>query len=283
MKLNVYPANTEGTKYFMNALVAAFNEYFEVISVDSPELLQEVFRLRHQALCVQRQFPDFEASNFPEGMEKDNDDENSIHILLRHRSSGKFVGTARLILFNPLYPNKPFPIEAHTKFDHALIDIRKLSRRHTAEISRFTILNRFPHRNNKHRGSMIGTNADISSTNHRRRFPHPMLGLIVGVIRMCAEHNVIQLFAVMDPALNRLLGHYGLHLDPIGPPVNYHGLRQPYYVDLIKVLNRMYAHHREVWELVTDSGKAWPQALERRGANRHSPQQTDRTLRMSVK
>ena len=32
----------------MNDLVAAFNEYFEVIDANSPELLRDVFRVRYQ-------------------------------------------------------------------------------------------------------------------------------------------------------------------------------------------------------------------------------------------
>ena len=38
----------------MNDIVAAFNEYFEVIDARSPELLQDVFRLRYQVYCIEQ-------------------------------------------------------------------------------------------------------------------------------------------------------------------------------------------------------------------------------------
>ena len=71
----------------MNDVVAAFHEYFEIIDANSPELLREVFRLRYQVLCVEQRAPGFEPSNYPDGLESDQYDRHSSHILLRHRPS----------------------------------------------------------------------------------------------------------------------------------------------------------------------------------------------------
>lgn len=65
----------------------------------------------------------------------------------------------------------------------------------------------------------------------------------------------------MDPALNRLLAFYSMQLNPIGPSVNYHGIRTPYHVCLFDVLDRIHQNHREIWELVTSHGKFWPADL----------------------
>lgn len=255
----------------MNDLVAAFNEYFEVISADTPQLMQKVFQLRYQALCIERQFPNFEASNFPEKLETDEYDKRAVHCLLRHRPSGSYVGALRLILADPQDLQQPFPLEGYTQFDTKLIDITKVPRQYSAEISRLVILNRFPHRQDGNR-RRYNIEVDIGKRGPkpRRRFPHPVLGLMVGLIRMCAENDIIYWYAAMDPALNKLLSLYGLHLDPIGPLTEHHGLRRPYSIDLIKVLNRMYIHHRLVWELLTGYGRFWPPALERRAVPRHT-------------
>ncbi len=109
---------------------------------------------------------------------------------------------------------------------------------------------------------MAGNSARPVEGDRRRRFPHPMLGLAVGVFQLCAKNNIYHWFSAMNPALNRLLSFYGMQLNPIGPLVNYHGFRRPYYVCLIDVLERMYANHREIWELVTDNGEIWPVNLE---------------------
>jgi N-acyl amino acid synthase of PEP-CTERM/exosortase system len=67
----------------------------------------------------------------------------------------------------------------------------------------------------------------------------------------------------MEPALNRLLALYGLHLDPVGPLIDHHGLRRPYYADLVQMLDRMHKNHKQFWELVTDFGKVRPAAAKR--------------------
>lgn len=239
----------------MNDIVAAFNEYFEVIDAHSPELLREVFRIRYQVLCVEQRLPGFEASNYLSEMESDDYDRHSSHILIRHRSSGGFLGTARLILPDPLNPKKPFPIEQHTQFDPALFDISKLSRQHTGEISRLLILRQFRRRRGENEEIENGIDNEKCGIKKQRRFPHPLLALVVGIIRMSAKHNITQCFSVMDPSLNRLLGPFGLQFDPIGPLSDYHGLRRPYYIDLLKMLDRTYVNHSHIWELITDYGK----------------------------
>lgn len=254
----------------MNDLVAAFNEYFEVITVDSPELLQEVFRLRYQVLCVEQRLPGFAALDYPDMVEKDHDEHRAAHILLRHRPSKAYVGTVRLLLPDPAELDKPFPGQLRTQLDPALIDVSKLCSGHTAEISRFALLSRFPHHTGV-RGRKPADRRDLKGRRPtRRRVPHAFIGLCVGIVRMSAQNNVVHWFSVMDPSLNRLLGLYGVQLDPVGPLTDYHGQRRPYFVDVIKILNRTYSHHRMVWDLLTDYGRIWPTPLERRSEPRRA-------------
>jgi N-acyl amino acid synthase of PEP-CTERM/exosortase system len=243
----------------MNDVVAAFNEYFEVIDAHSPELLRTVFHLRYQVYCIEQRAPGFEASNYPTEMESDDYDRHSSHIILRHRPSGEFVGTARLILPDPLNPEKLFPTEKHTQLDPALIDTGRLPRQHIGEISRLVVVRRFSRRGHELVQAIEnGENIEKWAPTKQRRFPHPMLALAVGIIRMSVQNNITHWFSVMEPALNRLLGIYGLQLDPVGPVTDHHGPRRPYYVDLIKMLDRMHLNHNQFWELVTDFGKVKP-------------------------
>jgi len=149
------------------------------------------------------------------------------------------------------------------RFDPTLIDTSKLPRNHTGEISRLVVVRRFSRRKDELVHALEnGLHVEKWTPTIQRRFPHPMLALAVGIIRMSVEHNVTHWFSVMEPPLNRLLGLYGLHLDPIGPLIDHHGLRRPYYVDLVRMLDRMHRNHKQFWELVTDHGKIRPAALE---------------------
>jgi N-acyl amino acid synthase of PEP-CTERM/exosortase system len=243
----------------MNDLVAAFNEYFEVVDARSPELLRDVFHLRYRVLCIEQRLPGFDASRYPQERESDSYDDHSAHILLRHRPSNEFVGTARLILPDPLDPKKPFPIERHTQFDPVFINPSRLSRLYIGEISRLVVVRRFSQRRDEALHAIeSGREVEKWSPIKQRRFPHPMLALAIGIIRMSVENNITHWFSVMEPALNRLLGLYGLQLDPVGPTIDYHGLRRPYYVDLIQMLDRMYKNYHQYWELFTDCGRIQP-------------------------
>ncbi len=254
----------------MNDLVAAFHEYFEIISADSPDLMEEVFRLRYQVLCIEERLPGFGLSNYLDGLESDSYDRHAAHSLLRHRPSGNYVGALRLILPDPENPEKLFPLERYAQINPEIIDVAKLPRQHLAEISRVIIVTKFPHRKaGDRRRHYQELDSDRRNPKPRRRFPHPIVGLMVGLIRMSAQYDITHWYAVMDPSLNRLITPYGLGFEPIGPLTEYHGQRLPYYIDLNKALNRLYIHHRMVWELLTDYGRVWPPALEKRAQPRH--------------
>lgn len=259
----------------MNDIEAAFNEYFEIVDADTPKLLKEVFDLRYRILCVHNTFPDFSGSRFPDGLEHDEYDQHSVHILLRHRPSNIFVGTTRLILPDRQHNERRFPTELHTRFYPGFV-LDNISRQQTCEVSRFAILSDFFRR----KKDQTAAPADkIAADKHdRRRFPHPMLALAVGVIRLCARHEFLYLLSSMDPALNKLLGFYGLQLNPVGPTADYHGVRCPYYASILDMLDRMYLHHRNIWKLVTDHGKFWPADLSAfRNSQQHRSGNTIRT------
>ncbi len=165
----------------------------------------------------------------------------------------------RLIRQDPHSISKPFPIEKYSQIDPNLVDITKLPRQEVVEISRFAILKEYTRRRGK-----IEDKAAAEAAKDRRRFPNIGLALVVGIVRACAKYNFSHWLSIMDPTLNRLLSYYGSNLDPIGPLINYHGMRRPYHIQLREVLDRMYKKNRNVWELMTDYGKVWPKAIERR-------------------
>lgn len=243
----------------MNDITSAFHEYFEIVTADTPELLKEVFSLRYQILCLKECIPGFEVDKYPDGLERDKYDKRSIHLLLKHRVSNSFIGTARLILSDSSSNSNKFPVELHTQF-YPTYSNMNVNRLHTIEISRFAILSDFFRRQDDLK-FLVSKASTQSKVEQRRRFPHPMLGLAAGIIQTCAKHKIYYWFSAMDPALNRLLGFYGMQLNPIGPLVDFHGVRRPYYVCVLDVLERMHQDHYDIWELVTDNGKIWPADL----------------------
>ena len=87
---------------------------------------------------------------------------------------------------------------------------------------------------------------------------HLPLGLIRSCVEMSVREGMTHWAAVMEPALLRLLTRLGIHFNPLGPLVEYHGQRQPCWVDLGIMLDRVHAERLDVWNVITDGGRLWP-------------------------
>lgn len=250
----------------MSDLYNNFHKYFEIVEADSDELLKVVYRIRYQVLCVEQRIPEFDASLYPDKLEKDNYDSHSSHVLLRFRPSGDFIATVRLILFDPSQPEKPFPVELYTQLDPILFNIRELPRQQIGEVSRFVVVSQFDRRKGERRRQgirKVDENAAVSerrerSSTERRSTPNIALILMAGVVRMSFKYNIRSWVSFMTPALSRLLSYAHFQCVPIGPLVNYHGIRRPYYVKVDDLLNRMYKDHRDIWGILTEYGKYHP-------------------------
>lgn len=195
----------------MSKLYESFLEHYEIVIADTTELLENVFRMRYQVLCIEKRLPGFDPSHYIDGLEKDSYDNHSSHVLIKFRPTDQFVGTVRLILFDQLNPEKLLPIESHAKLDPKLCDMNKLLRKQTAEVSRFIILGKFDRRKMERRNLEKRKN---EASKDRRSTPHLALVLSAGVVQMCDMYRVRNWLSVMDPALNRLLGFFGLDLRP---------------------------------------------------------------------
>lgn len=241
----------------MNELIAAFHEYFKLVLADSPLLLEEVFRLRYQIFCEELGW--FQPSLFPEQMEGDEYDRRSTHILLQHRPSGYYVGTARLVLADPSDLGKPFPIEESAPFSPGFAGLPRRLRRHVAEISRFGVLSRFPHHEGRRTPRYHAqATAGEAHGKSRLRFPYPTLALSVGIVRTSVENNITHWYAIMTPSFNRSLSHFGLNLQVVSPLYELYGQRRAHYASMADVLDRARCQHPEVWELITDCGRLCP-------------------------
>lgn len=243
----------------MGNMRKAFNEYFEIIPANTPDLREIAYKLRYQVYCLETRFED--ADSFPDKMEKDAYDDNASISLLKHRKTDSYAGTVRLIIPDVKQPDElPFYKVASDRF---FLNTNHFPPSKIAEVSRFAISKQFRKRlgeRNSPSGATTIERPDVSIEN--RVIPHIVLGLFVGMVRMSAEHGIKHWLCVMEPALVRLLGRYGLHFYPKGQSVHYHGIRQTCYTDIDDFLARAYEENQEVWSLITDNGKYYNTGTE---------------------
>jgi N-acyl-L-homoserine lactone synthetase len=214
-------------------IVALTNEV-SVELADTPDQIREAHRLRYQVYCLER--------GFEEGrneMEWDEYDAFARHAIVRLRETGQVVGSVRLILPDRGAGSHGFPIQRVC--DPGLF--RSVPMATTGEVSRFALAKQI-------RGS--------SRTNSLLR-----LALIRGAVWLSSEAHHTHWLAVMEPTLLRLLRATGLKFDPLGPLVDYHGVRQPAVAELVPVLARLAIEQPAVWEFVTRGGTWYPNSRPR--------------------
>jgi len=195
---------------------------FSVIIADEPDLVEAACRLRYQVYCLERGFEP--GSN---SIETDEFDRHARHVLLIHRESGETIGTARVIPSSTTHGVKGLPMNRVCAPDI----LRHLPSRTTGEISRFAI--------SKHWRTSCGDTALV-------RF-----GLMQGVVRVSLGLGLTHWCAIMEPALLRLLQATSICFRRVGPLVEYHGLRQPAWLEISDVLDKARYEQPEAWSYVT--------------------------------
>jgi len=214
-----------------------YHRWFEVIPADTPALREKAYRLRYQVYCCENQYETPE--EHLKKMETDAFDYRSIHSLIIDRANGMAIGTVRLILPEPESHETNFPIQQICS--HPLP--AKLPVSGTAEISRFAISKKL----RKLADGDCPQNLKCSV----------VLGLMKAIVQMSWKYGITDWLAVMEPSLLRLLRRFGIYFAPVGPVVEYHGVRQPCHANVDRMLERVREENLDLWEFATESQVLW--------------------------
>jgi N-acyl amino acid synthase of PEP-CTERM/exosortase system len=215
----------------------SLDRYFEVVSVSTPALLDQVYTLRYQVYCIERAFED--RAEYPTGRESDCYDAHSQHVALLYRPSGEMVGTGRLIFpAAAVVPQLPLlsllEPDAEAAFRHYPIH-------EMAEVSRYAVAKQFRRRKGEDEFPDTAYLPD-DGKNNRRLMPHITLALIRGLLKLGISQQVRYFCACMTPALLRLMSQHGFTFKPIGRLVNHHGFRQPCVASIDDLLLGLKGH-----------------------------------------
>lgn len=194
-----------------------------------PERKHEVYALRHQVYCEELHYEDEK----PDHIECDEFDERAIHCCIRHLGSQQLAGTLRLITTN--HPNELLPLQAFCSaaLTHSELHPQQFLPRQICEISRLAVPAAFRKRqSDQFAGVATGAiNEATFSVQELRFFPYIAISLYMAAIAMTYKTRRFHTFVMMEPRLARSLNFVGIHFRQIGPCIEYHGKRAPYYID----------------------------------------------------
>ena len=196
------------------------------------EMVQEIFRLRYEVYCVERNF--LPAEDFADGLEIDEFDDSSIHFAA-YNMDDAIVGSVRLVRPGP---DQHFPFEQHCPvFDTLTLPPQDAS----GEISRLVVNKTYRRRRGDSlqgisKEFMDKNNAAIrpSAGGNRRSSDSPqlLLGMYREMYRYSRANGVRYWYAAMERSLAFSLRKMGFKFVPIGPATDYYGPVTPFMVDL---------------------------------------------------
>lgn len=240
-------------------MLDAFNQFFEIIPAVTQEIKNEAYKLRYQVYCLEVGIAD--AEHCINGMESDAYDGHSAHYLIRHRVSGEYAASTRLILPDITDHNKPFQMEGYCTIDGRGM-MPELDRRHLGEASRFCVSKSFKKRKyESNTVAAIGNQQNALILDHavaeRRTFPHITLALFSCLIRASHENDIHYWYALLEEPLIRFFSTLGIYFIKIGNPVDVYGERWPCIIKVSSLLDEVAKKNRDVWDMFTNKGRYW--------------------------
>lgn len=201
-----------------------FSTRFEVVPALSRELQNEAFRIRHKVYCEDLGFESLRA----DGLETDQHDGHSLHLLVRHVDTDEYIACARVVQTDPEDRSAPLPFEvscSHT-LNRALVDPSRLPREKIGEVSRLAIIGKYRRRKGESTKPYSLSEEDFG-TQTQPRFPYLLVGMYLGVVAVAMAHGIETLFILTEPRLAQHFSRLGIDLQQIGDPVQYRGTRIP--------------------------------------------------------
>ncbi|WP_347564672.1 PEP-CTERM/exosortase system-associated acyltransferase [Alteromonas sp. 5E99-2] len=211
------------------AISKHFSSYLSPQIALSESLKDEVYKIRHDVYCKELKLEPLHE----QGIETDEFDAFSKHCLIKHLNSENYAGTIRLV--TPQKEGELLPIEKYCS--HSITDEKlspkNMKREEICEFSRLAVPAQFRRRAmDKFAGAATGVIDENSySENELRCFPFIAIGLYMSAASLGMGLGLKHAFVMMEPRLARSLGFIGIKFVQIGPAIDYHGTRAPYYIN----------------------------------------------------
>ena len=211
-----------------NQICSHFSTYLGPVVATSPELKTEVYKIRHAVYCEELHFEEVREN----GLETDEFDAYSQYCLIHHMNSGNYAGTVRIV--TPENKEQLLPLEKYclNSITHKQYNPLNFPRNEICEISRLAVPHAFRRRQmDNFDGAATGAiNTQTFSEKELRCFPFIAVGLYLTAASLVIKQDINHVFVMMEPRLARSMRFLGIRFEQIGPVIDYHGKRAPYYI-----------------------------------------------------
>jgi N-acyl amino acid synthase of PEP-CTERM/exosortase system len=165
---------------------------------------------------------------------------------LVYRAANVTLGTVRLILPLTHELESSFPVQ-QVLDPASLREFNRLPLHTMGEVSRFSISRQFRRMSSTSYDAEHGEVINNSGALMR-------LGLMQALVRMSMQNGITHWCAAVESTFQRMFAAMDIRFSPVGPLVQYHGLRQPCYGVIADVLNTVKRERPAFWSILTERG-----------------------------
>jgi N-acyl amino acid synthase of PEP-CTERM/exosortase system len=226
------------------SLIESYQKYFYVVRADTPELLEQAFKLRYEVYindCDYKFHNPYELKK----IEKDSYDEQAQHCLFFHKLTNAPIAYVRLIPYcetsGMLLPIENFGIDFNQR------TIRKLRTLKVGEVSRMSIHPLFRRRLSDQIEQPYNTE---TSNNKRCRINYLPMCLVLACGVLMFDNKLEYTVALMEKRLVILLKKYGVVYKQIGYPVIFNGIRAPYMIFSQQTYDNLSVDFKELFNII---------------------------------
>ncbi len=219
---------------------------FRFFRVNTDDMMAKYYRLRYEIYCHETGF--LPAEEYPDGFEKDEYDEHSIHFVAADKDDN-VIGTLRLIRDSV----DGFPLEQHCpNYDRSKIDFPRSG---LAEISRLTVSKDWRRRKNDGLYGMQSYRSTIENPipdeiHQKRKRPIIVFGLYKVMYMESKKEGITHWYAAMEQKLFETLKKFSFVFEPIGPENDYYGPVTPFLGKIETVEKKLYKEKPGVMHLM---------------------------------
>lgn len=185
--------------------------------------MEDAFRLRYQVYCREKNF--LPLTDYPDGVEVDEFDEQATHLLVRG-ADASLIGYMRIIDGSG---SSGFPMFAHGMSIHD--DFPMPADREAIEISRMIVRSDFRHETRRTDEGFVHS-PGLPSPNARNASDLVQLKLLRLTYHHALRNDASWVYAAMEPTLHRKFRMMGMPFGPVGPAADYFGEVKPYAMNL---------------------------------------------------
>ena len=239
------------------SIASNFDEHFR-IAIAADSTVEEAFRIRHEVYARELGWEPVRKS----GMETDDFDAASLHLLLVHRRSDRFAGCIRLVCSSHNGRSSLLPFESHCgeEIQQDKLDLNLLHQLSYGEISRLAVPEQFRRRQGEANVPFVLNEfnpVNLFTKSEMRAVPNIALGLYMGSLCLASLKQQHFVFALMESRLCRRLRRLGIMFESVSDEIDWRGVRMVYRLqvdtieqnlakpmgDLYSILHRSLSEH----------------------------------------